>query len=76
MKKKLFLLFFITSTCFASIKAQNGDEEEMPANCWRWEQMMPDDLLEAIDKVPVCYLVVSPLEWHAEAMSFGTDIII
>jgi creatinine amidohydrolase/Fe(II)-dependent formamide hydrolase-like protein len=38
--------------------------------------MMPDDLLEAIEKVPVAYLVVSPLEWHAEAMAFGTDPII
>jgi len=37
--------------------------------------MMPDDLLEAIDKVPVVYLVVSPLEWHGEAMSFGSDPI-
>jgi len=49
---------------------------DMPDNCWRWEYMVPADLLEAVEKVPVAYLVVSPLEWHAEAMAFGTDPII
>ena len=66
----------LTSFCIVALHAQNEVEQKNPENCWRWEEMMPDDLLEAVDKVPVCYLVVSPLEWHAEAMSFGTDIII
>lgn len=42
-------------------------------NCWRWETMKPGDLEEAIRTVPVAYLMVSPLEWHGDAMAFGTD---
>ncbi|MFC2126579.1 creatininase family protein, partial [Bacteroidota bacterium] len=67
---------FITSFCVITLIAQNEIDKGGSPNCWRWEQMMPDDLLEAIEKVPVCYLVVSPLEWHAEGMAFGTDPII
>lgn len=38
--------------------------------------MKPEDLITALETVPVAYLVVSPLEWHGEAMAFGTDPVI
>ncbi len=46
------------------------------APCWRWEQMKPRDLDMALMTMPVAYLVVSPVEWHGEAMAFGTDPVI
>lgn len=42
-------------------------------NCWRWEELNPSKLAVAVRTVPVAYLVLSPLEWHGEAMAFGTD---
>ena len=53
--------------------------DTLPADtsrCWRWERMKPGDLAVAVKTVPIAYLVVSPLEWHGEAMAFGTDPII
>jgi creatinine amidohydrolase/Fe(II)-dependent formamide hydrolase-like protein len=41
--------------------------------CWRFEHMKPVDLAKAIKTRPIAYLVVSPLEWHGEAMAFGCD---
>lgn len=41
-------------------------------NCWRWEKLNPSELEQAVKTVPVAYLVISPLEWHGEALSFGT----
>jgi creatinine amidohydrolase len=52
--------------------SSSGNSLQKP-QCWRWEQMKPSDLELAIKTVPVAYLVVSPLEWHGEAMSFGCD---
>jgi len=46
------------------------------SRCWRWERMKPGDLDIALMTMPVAYLVVSPVEWHGEAMSFGTDPVI
>ena len=40
---------------------------------WRYERMRPADLSEALAERPVAWLVVSPLEWHGEALSFGCD---
>lgn len=40
---------------------------------WRYEHMKPADLDRALKTCPVAYLVVSPLEWHGEAMAFGCD---
>lgn len=78
MRKSIILSLFLSLMCFSILEAQTKPDPkyDMPENCWRWEYMMPDDLLKAIEKVPVAYLVVSPLEWHAEAMAFGTDPII
>ncbi len=41
--------------------------------CWRYERMRPADLAEAMRERPIAWLVVSPLEWHGEALSFGCD---
>ncbi len=43
------------------------------ARCWRYERMRPADLAEAVKERPIAWLVVSPLEWHGEALSFGCD---
>jgi len=40
---------------------------------WRYERMRPADLSEALEERPVAWLVVSPLEWHGEALAFGCD---
>ena len=40
---------------------------------WRYEFMRPADLREAVQTLPVAWLVLSPLEWHGEALSFGCD---
>jgi len=42
-------------------------------NCWRWETMKPGDLEKAIKTAPVAYLVLGPMEWHGDALAFGTD---
>jgi creatinine amidohydrolase/Fe(II)-dependent formamide hydrolase-like protein len=47
---------------------------EAPApRSWRYERMRPADLTEALKERPIAWLVVSPLEWHGEALSFGCD---
>jgi len=43
---------------------------------WRWEEMFPSDMREALEEMPVAWVLFSPLEWHGEAMAFGTDPII
>jgi creatinine amidohydrolase len=35
--------------------------------------MRPSDLAAALRERPIAWLVVSPLEWHGEALSFGCD---
>jgi creatinine amidohydrolase len=76
MKTKiLFSLTTILISAFLTVsfsQIKKNPKEENP-NCWRWEKMMPKDLKIALSTVPVAYLVISPLEWHGEAMSFGTD---
>jgi creatinine amidohydrolase len=44
--------------------------------CWRWEEMKPADLAEALRTRPIAWLVLSPLEWHGEAIAFGADTIV
>ena len=46
---------------------------EGAARRWRYERMRPADLAEAVKERPIAWLVVSPLEWHGEALSFGCD---
>ncbi|HOJ93280.1 MAG TPA: creatininase family protein [Dictyoglomaceae bacterium] len=40
---------------------------------YKYETMFPHQLREVLDKFPVVYLPVSPLEWHGEHLIFGTD---
>jgi creatinine amidohydrolase/Fe(II)-dependent formamide hydrolase-like protein len=35
--------------------------------------MGPADLAEAVEERPIAWLVVSPFEWHGEALAFGGD---
>jgi creatinine amidohydrolase len=53
-----------------------GLTADQSPNCWRWEKLKPSDLEWAVKTLPVAYFVISPLEWHGEAMSFGTDPVI
>jgi creatinine amidohydrolase/Fe(II)-dependent formamide hydrolase-like protein len=69
---KKLIVCGILSIMFMHINMVNAQN----MNCWRWERLKPGDLETAIRTVPVAYLVVSPLEWHGDAMSFGTDPVI
>ncbi len=60
----------------AVAQSVKGQEQKSNVKKWRWEQMRPDDLKEAIAERPVAWIMFSPLEWHGEAMSFGCDPII
>ena len=80
MKKQILITLSISMICIACLQAQinavNSAASELPDNCWRWQYMKPGDLQDALETVPVAYLVVSPLEWHADALAFGTDPIV
>ncbi len=40
---------------------------------YRYEVMFPHQLREVLEKNPIVYLPVSPIEWHGEHLIFGTD---
>jgi creatinine amidohydrolase/Fe(II)-dependent formamide hydrolase-like protein len=69
---KTSMVFGIISIWFVYLNPLNSQT----MNGWRWEKLKPGDLETAVKTVPVAYLVVSPLEWHGDAMSFGTDPVI
>ena len=74
MKTYLVFLMLVTGMSVMTlnpVKAQASKSSNPP--CWRWEQMKPADLKQALETVPVAYFVISPLEWHGDAMTFGTD---
>ncbi len=74
MKTHLLFLILVTGMSVMTlnpVKAQASKPSDPP--CWRWEQMKPADLKQALETVPVAYFVISPLEWHGDAMTFGTD---
>ena len=58
-----------------NIVPDSGKVNHQSPRCWRWEHMNPSDLELAIKTNPVVYLSISPLEWHGEAMAFGSDPI-
>jgi len=60
-------------TGLAIAQTASGQEEKAVVKKWRWEQMRPDDMKEALKEKPVAWLLFSPMEWHGEAMSFGCD---
>ncbi len=57
----------------AAAQAESEEKEKPAVKKWRWEQMRPDDLAQAIKERPVAWVMFSPLEWHGQAMSFGCD---
>ncbi len=75
MKKQCLPLALSTLILLASssiIPARAQDNVSRPG-CWRWEKMKTTDLEKALETIPVAYFVISPLEWHGDAMTFGTD---
>jgi len=80
MIKKTILPMFLVVFSFIAMHAQQQTSNKLhdfdTLRHWRWEQMTPADLAEAIKTLPVVYLVVSPLEWHGEAISFGCDPLV
>ena len=76
-------LIFLLTSFIADVSP--GDEgvtvkeapaENMEEKTWRWEEMFPGDMREALEEKPIAWVLFSPLEWHGEAMSFGTDPMI
>ena len=61
-------LFIMTGTAYAT------DPGEVKK--WRWEEMFPSDMREALEAMPVAWVLFSPLEWHGEAMAFSADPVI
>jgi len=64
----------ILLTGFVAEKEASAEAGEVKT--WRWEEMFPSDMREALEEMPIAWVLFSPLEWHGEAMAFGTDPII
>jgi len=74
MKKIILVFILVQLWADSQVNAQEHLRQGATSNHhWRWEEMKPGDLELALEELPVAYLVVSPLEWHGEAMAFGTD---
>jgi len=65
-------MFCITIVSGLAVSAAKPKAAEQ-IKTWRWENMKPGDLREALKTAPVAWIVFSPLEWHGEAMAFGCD---
>jgi creatinine amidohydrolase/Fe(II)-dependent formamide hydrolase-like protein len=63
-------LFLIPGFVAASSQGEND------VKTWRWEEMFPSDMREALEEMPVAWVLFSPLEWHGEAMAFCADPMI
>ena len=83
----LFMIGGAFTILFTSFSADVSPRDEDPVKketsakkkevkTWRWEEMFPSDMREALEEMPVAWVLFSPLEWHGEAMAFGTDPII
>ncbi|HPG41950.1 MAG TPA: creatininase family protein [bacterium] len=72
MNRKIYFLLFLLSCSGTAFPEQ----PQVSDKCWRWELLKPADLQQALDTLPIVYMVVSPLEWHGDAMPFGTDPVI
>jgi len=72
------LLSGITAVFLMSLpvmRAFSAEAKKDEPKRWRYELMRPADLDEAIKTRPIAWLVVSPLEWHGEALALGCDPI-
>ena len=76
------LTFLLTGFIADSSPGEEGlAEKEASAEAgevqtWRWEEMFPSDMREALEEMPIAWVVFSPLECHGEAMCFGIDPMI
>ncbi len=63
---------------YAADPASGGTAPATDANPprWRYETMRPGDLQEALRSRAIAWLVVSPLEWHGEAIAFSADPVV
>lgn len=64
------LCFILLGVCHFNVSAQENVKK------WRWDEMRPEDMREAIKTNPVAWVLFSPLEWHGEAMAFNTDPLV
>ena len=81
-------LFFMTGFVAATSQGEKDTGEKEPQSeklssaetgevkKWRWEEMFPSDMREALEEMPVAWVLFSPLEWHGEAMTFSADPVI
>jgi creatinine amidohydrolase len=53
--------------------SQSGSFTRMKANKVKWEEMLPDEFLDAIDKTPVCYMAYGLAEPHGAYNALGLD---
>ena len=70
----ILLTGFVTENESSAEAGEVNTKKEVKT--WRWEEMFPSDMREALEEMPVAWVLFSPLEWHGEAMAFGTDPII
>jgi len=56
--------------------AASVPESSSPPPRWRFETMRPPQLAEALRTRPIAWLVLSPLEWHGEAIAFNADPLV
>lgn len=59
-----------------SVAANFGFAADAAPKKWRWETMRPADLAEALNAPSLAWLVISPLEWHGEAIAFNADPLV
>jgi creatinine amidohydrolase/Fe(II)-dependent formamide hydrolase-like protein len=72
---KPVLRFLSCGFLFAGALSAAEPAPAAPAR-WRYETMRPPQLAEAIRTRPVAWLVISPLEWHGEAIAFNADPLV
>jgi creatinine amidohydrolase/Fe(II)-dependent formamide hydrolase-like protein len=69
-------LFLVVSLLLIPGFAVASSPDEKEVKKWRWEEMFPSDMREALEEMPVAWVAFSPLEWHGEAMAFSADPVI
>lgn len=70
-------LFGLAIACvILPLAAAPASTEASAVPRWRFERMRPVDLAEALRTQPIAWLVLSPLEWHGEAIAFNADPLV
>jgi creatinine amidohydrolase len=52
-----------------------GALEKSNASEIRYEYLRPDQIIEARNRVPIAFVPLAPLEWHAPHLPIGTDVL-